>query len=162
MSINRHKPHLIVLPEDDANRQMVNGFIQALNVNARVIQVMPSVGGWSKLLEKFEKEYIRPMESYPQRRLILLIDFDEQNTRYEDAKHRIPEDLENRVFVLGVWSEPEQLKKKSSKSFEGIGGALAEECPHSRNQLWEDDLLKHNEGELARLLVSVESFLFKA
>ena len=27
MSVNRHQPHVFVLPEDDANRQMAIGFI---------------------------------------------------------------------------------------------------------------------------------------
>ncbi|QEI40683.1 hypothetical protein BMF77_01255 [Dolichospermum sp. UHCC 0315A] len=41
MSINKNKPHLLILPEDDANRQIVNGFIQNLNVNNRAIQILP-------------------------------------------------------------------------------------------------------------------------
>lgn len=27
MSVNRHKEHILVLPEDDANRQMANGLV---------------------------------------------------------------------------------------------------------------------------------------
>jgi len=27
MSINKYEPHLLVLPEDDANRKIANGFI---------------------------------------------------------------------------------------------------------------------------------------
>jgi hypothetical protein len=30
MSINKHLPHFLVLPEDDANRQIANGFITKL------------------------------------------------------------------------------------------------------------------------------------
>lgn len=160
MSLNRYKPHIIVLPEDDANRQMVNGFIQALNVNARAIQVMPPAGGWSKVLNSFEKGYVPDMRSYLDRRLILLIDFDEQNIRYKDVKDGIPADLNDRVFILGVWSEPEQLRRKSGKSFEGIGSLLAQGCPNNRDELWEDDLLKHNDSEVERLVLSVASFLF--
>jgi hypothetical protein len=48
MSLNKHKPHLIVLPEDDANRQIANGFINSSNVNQRAIQVLPPVGGLEK------------------------------------------------------------------------------------------------------------------
>lgn len=47
MSINKYKAHLLVLPEDDANRQMANGFILDPNLNERVIQVLPPVGGWN-------------------------------------------------------------------------------------------------------------------
>ncbi len=161
MSINRRRPHIIVLPEDDANRQIVNGFTQALNVNGRVIQVMPPVGGWSRVRDTFERDYIFDMRSYPDRRLILLIDFDEQESRYENVKSKIPGDLNDRVFVLGVWSEPEQLRRKTKKDFERIGDSLAEECPDNRNELWEDDLLKHNRKELDRLVSSVRPFLFR-
>lgn len=101
------------------------------------------------------------MRSYPDRMLILLIDFDEQESRYQNVKSRIPGDLNDRVFVLGVWSEPEQLKRKTKKSFERIGDSLAEECPDNRNELWEDDLLKHNRKELDRLVSSVRPFLFR-
>jgi hypothetical protein len=27
MSANKYKPHVVVLPEDDANRQLANGFL---------------------------------------------------------------------------------------------------------------------------------------
>ena len=38
MKVNKEQPHLLVLPEDDANRQIVNGFINHLNVNKSAIQ----------------------------------------------------------------------------------------------------------------------------
>jgi len=58
MSINKFKPHILVLPEDDANRQIANGFIQALNVNERAIQVMPNADGWKKAVDNLQ--YSRP------------------------------------------------------------------------------------------------------
>jgi hypothetical protein len=35
MSVNREKPHIWLVPEDDANRQVANGFLQSLDVFAR-------------------------------------------------------------------------------------------------------------------------------
>ena len=70
--------------------------------------------------------------------------------------------MKDRVFVLGILSEPEELKKKISKTFEEIGECLAEDCPEKKNELWEHELLRHNESELNRIIVSVQSFLFRA
>jgi hypothetical protein len=66
----------------------------------------------------------------------------------------------NRAFVLGVLSEPEKLKTKCKMSFEKIGETLAEGCPDNKHELWMDELLKHNEGELSRILLLVRPFLF--
>ncbi len=42
MSVNRALPHVLVLPEDDANRQIANGFLLALDSSVqRRIQVLP-------------------------------------------------------------------------------------------------------------------------
>lgn len=61
MSINRYQPHIFVLPEDDANRQMANGCVKSLTVNGRVIQILPPVGGWMNVLDRFEKIYVPEM-----------------------------------------------------------------------------------------------------
>ena len=49
MSVNVFQPHLMVLPEDDANRQIVNGFLLDPSLNQRAIQPLPIDGGWSKV-----------------------------------------------------------------------------------------------------------------
>ncbi|QKQ77238.1 hypothetical protein [Nostoc sp. TCL240-02] len=160
MSVNHYQPHVFVLPEDDANRQIVNGFILDLNLNSRAIQVLPPAGGWKKVVEKFTNDYASTMRQYPQRMIILLIDFDEDKDRLIYVKHQIPDDLKNRVFVLGVLSEPESLRRDINKSFEKIGEALAKDCSDNTNELWEHDLLTHNKTELVRLISSVKLFLF--
>jgi len=48
MRVNKFVEHILVLPEDDANRQIVNGFILNLSVNATAIQVLPIANGWKK------------------------------------------------------------------------------------------------------------------
>ncbi|WP_268812035.1 hypothetical protein [Aphanizomenon flos-aquae] len=42
------------------------------------------------------------MRQFPQRNMLLLIDFDAQEDRFSYAKDYIPEDLRDRVFILGV------------------------------------------------------------
>jgi hypothetical protein len=45
---NKFKPHVLVLPEDDANRQIANGFLSNSKLVVRAIQVLPIVGGWQE------------------------------------------------------------------------------------------------------------------
>ncbi|QHG17135.1 hypothetical protein [Nostoc sp. ATCC 53789] len=160
MSINKHRPHILVLPEDDANRQIANGFILNLNLNSRAIQVLPEAGGWKNVLEKFTNDYASIMRQYPDTMVALLIDFDEDKERLSYVKGRIPDDVKNRVFVIGVLSEPERLRRDIKKSFEKIGEALAKDCSDDTNELWGHDLLIHNKTELERMISSVKPFLF--
>jgi hypothetical protein len=44
MSVNKYQPHILVLPEDDANRQLANGFVLDQSVATRNIQVLEEVG----------------------------------------------------------------------------------------------------------------------
>ena len=144
MRINKYKPHILVLPEDDANRQIANGFLLDRNLNNSAIQVMPPAGGWQKVINSFTKDYAPEMQKYSQRMIVLLIDFDGDEERLSYVKARIRDNLKERVFILGVQSEPESLKKKTQKSFESIGEALAKDCSEHRNELWGHELLKHN------------------
>ena len=40
MSVNKYLPHVLVLPEDDANRQLANGFLLDPNLLDRRIQLL--------------------------------------------------------------------------------------------------------------------------
>lgn len=161
MTVNREKEHLLVLPEDDANRQIVIGFINDLNVNNSVIQVVPIADGWKKAVEQLTNDYGPGMRKYLKRRIVLIIDFDKNENRFSYVDSHIPEDLKERVFVLGVQSNPEKLKSDSRKSFEEIGKSLAQDCSDNPNELWGHNLLQHNKGELDRMASSVKPWLFK-
>ena len=56
MSVNRYKPHLLILPEDGANRQIANGFILHPSIAARHVQVLGEAGGWCSVIDKLEKK----------------------------------------------------------------------------------------------------------
>ena len=45
----------------------------------------------------------------------LLIDFDERENRFSYVESQIPDDLKERVFVLGVQSNPESLRRDIKK-----------------------------------------------
>ncbi len=158
MSINKYIPHILVLPEDDANRQIAKGFVRDLD--GRFIQVVPVAGGWKKVVEQFTNHYAHTMERFPKRMMALIIDFDQSEDRFNYVRNQIPKDLKNRVFILGVLSEPEKLKKDTEKSFEDIGKSLAKDCVNNTNELWGHDLLKHNETELNRMIKDVKPLLF--
>ncbi|MBD2691664.1 hypothetical protein [Anabaena catenula] len=160
MSINKYEQHIFVLPEDDANRQIANGFIQDLNLNQRAIQVRPIANGWKKAVEQLTNDYAPAMRHFPKRMIVLLIDFDEREDRLSYVQSHIPEDLRNRVFVLGVQSNPESLQRDIKQSLEAIGEALATDCSENKNQLWGHHLLIHNKPELERMIKFVKPFLF--
>lgn len=101
-----------MLPEDDANRQLANGFVNHIAVNQNKIRVLPPADGWTKISGKFSSDHCADMENYPQRLMILMIDFDSNAARHQDMN--IPTGLRDRVFVIGVFSEPEKLKEGRS------------------------------------------------
>ena len=117
-------------------------------------------------MEEFENNHIINIRQFPKRNILLLIDFDDQEDRFSYAEGYIPENLRNRVFILGVKIEPRDLKKdvlknfQGIKSFEDIGEALAKECAENNNELWGHHLLIHNKPELERMILSVKPFLF--
>ncbi len=164
MSVDKYKKHILVLPEDDANRKIANGFLLEPNLNKSVIQILPPAKGWIKVLNSFKDNHVSNMEKYSQRMMLLLIDFDLKEDRLEQVKNQIPDALRNRVFVLGVQSEPENLKKllaSDHNSFEKIGKSLAQDCVNGTYTLWGHDLLKQNRTELDRMISDVKPFLFK-
>jgi hypothetical protein len=161
MSANKNQPHIYVLPEDYANRQLANGFFldHSLWNRRRSFQVLPEVGGWTKVLACFQSDHIKGMERYPQRFMVLLIDFDDREDRLDMAKAAIPAHLTDRVFILGVRSKPETLRQYLG-SYETIGLALAKDCREETDTTWGHDLLCHNASELDRLREHVRPILF--
>lgn len=161
MSVNFYKPHVLVLPEDDANRQIAIGFLLDPSLKQRNIQILTPSGGWGKVLSSFVKDHIEGLRKYSLRYLVLLIDFDDQvAARREHFLQHFPDDVHDRVFLLGTSSEPEPLRKKCGDSLEAIGKQLAVECYRGETNLWAHALLAHNEPERQRLNAKVKSILF--
>ena len=158
MSVNRHLPHLFILPEDDANRQLANGF--ALGVATNQLRVLPEAGGWAHVRDTFASDHVDGMQRFDGRLMVLLVDFDNNPSRLQDVQAGIPDDLADRVFILGVMSEPEDLKRNGLGSYESIGKALADECRTRGAAIWSHRLLQHNAAELERLRGSVCDLLF--
>jgi hypothetical protein len=160
MSVNKYSPHVLVLPEDDANRQIARGFALYLSTTAQHIKVLNPAGGWLNVLEQFKAEYSHYLRRFPNGFIVLLIDFDEDPERLDRVKQNLPIDLQNRVFILGTFSEPEALRQANLGSFEAIGLAIAKDCHDETDLIWGHSLLQHNASELDRLRQHVRPVLF--
>jgi len=159
MKVNKYLPHVLVLPEDDANRELANGFLLDPYLSIWKIQVLEEVGGWRNVLDHFLSHHVVEMGIFPGRFMVLLIDFDGRKERLQYGKERIPNHLTDRVFILGAWSEPEALKPTLG-SYETIGLKLARDCREETNMTWGHELLRHNAGELDRLRKQLLPLLF--
>lgn len=161
MSVNKFKPHVYILPEDHANEQIANGFVDHDQVQDKWVQVMRPAGGWTFVIEKFKCEYMQHLRKYNGSHLILLIDFDGQfNTRRVAFQNEIPDDLKARVFVIGSKLTPEGLKRELGRSLEQIGNSLANDCFERTQATWDHDHLAHNNPDLLRLIQTVRPILF--
>jgi len=161
MSVNKDRPHVLVLPEDEANRQLAEGFHLEVDwTQQRQMQILPVAHGWKKVLNLFKMVHVVEMNRYPHRFMILLIDLDNKEERLEEAKAVIPSQLKDRAFILATLSKPEHLKPSLGPFYETIGSKLAKDCRGETNPTWEHDLLKHNASELDRLRHHVRPILF--
>lgn len=160
MSPNRFLPHVLVLPEDDANRELVVGFLLDSSLSRRAIDFLEVAGGWTKILDRFESYEIAGMRRFQKRFMVLLLDFDNDANRLGIARGRIPPDLADRVFILGSLSDPESLCRAGLGRPEEIGLALAKDCREGTNTVWDHALLRHNAGEVERLRQHVRPILF--
>ena len=161
MSVNKYKPHLYVIPEDDADRQIADGFVLHARVAARQVQVVEPAGGWSRVLDTFKEEYL-PLLQNPMTHVVMLIDFDgsPQERRAKFAAE-IPDSVRERVFVIGPGMRPEDLRQALGiGGFEDVGRALADDCDGNQLNTWSHAQLQHNEEERLRLVHYVRAFLF--
>ena len=118
---NKYSPHVLVLPEDDANNDLANGFLRHDKIAKRAIRVLPVAGGWPKVRDKFLNEHVSGMNRFPNRYVVLLMDFDEDQERFGNIVAQVPAEFRERVFLIGVWSEPEKLPRSELGSREEIG-----------------------------------------
>jgi hypothetical protein len=160
--VNKYGKQLLVLPEDRANATIARGFALHPRLKGARYTILPEAGGWVKALEKFRDVHVPEMQRNTERVLVLLIDFDEKRDRFERAVEYVPLERRDRVFVLGVWSEPERLKADlNSSCLEKIGTRFARACNGEPEAIWAHPLLKHNEDERQRLQQQLGTFLFE-
>jgi hypothetical protein len=159
VSCNNDQPHVHIFPEDDANRQLALGFSSHVDSWPRQMQVVDVAGGWNEVLKQFKSDHVKYMDRFPQRFMVLLIDFDAKKSRLGAAQRVVPPHLAERVFVLGAWTQPEALRAALG-SYADIGSALAADCRDGTDKTWRHGLLQHNASELVRLRKCVRSIFF--
>jgi hypothetical protein len=141
---------------------MVNGFSTLLEINERQFYVYDLARGWERgkeTLLKLSKGYMR---EYPSSYALLIVDFDGNAHRGSEIKNQIPEEVRDRVFVVGVLNEPENLKNSTGMKFEQLGLQIAEGCKDSNIDFWErQELLAHNVDEIRRLSKAVRNLFFR-
>jgi hypothetical protein len=159
MSANKYLPHLLVIPEDDANREIITGFRNHSSVKSHQIQVESVARGWKKAVVRFVEEFAVPMtKKFDMRHVLILIDFDERENRFEFVQDMIPEDLRNRVFIMGCQDEPEGpqgVRTATGLTNEKLGEALAEACTNGTDGVWAHEILAHNLPELQRMRATI-------
>ena len=153
--MNKYQPHILVLPEDDANRELANGF-DVETGGLGQFKVLRPAGGWRNVLELFKSVHIAELNRHAERLMVLLVDFDGSPSRLAQVKDVIPSPLNDRVFVLGVWTEPEDLHQGLRET----GALLAKDCRDGTSRTWSHELLKHNSAEVDRLRQLVRPILF--
>jgi len=160
MSANKYKPHVLILPEDDANRQIINGFLTDPAISRRAVQPLENAGGWTQVIANFLHNHVAIMQNNLNRYMILVFDSDNAEDRIAKVRAGIPADVKDRVFILTTLSKPEDLKRAGLGTFEEIGMRLATDCRNSTRTTWDHSLLKHNADELDRMGSTIRLILF--
>jgi hypothetical protein len=166
--VNRERPHVLILPEDAANRDIANGFYLDVD-HQRALQVLPVQRGWTNVRDALQQTYVPELRRFRCAHLVALIDFDSQPGRHtlftDDLE--LPADIAERVFIAGALTEVEDPRRSlvhrhliSPNTLEHIGGALAEECRNGGSLVWGDKLLAHNAVEVARMRTALRPILF--
>ena len=164
---NIYQPHLLVLPEDDANRQILVGFKNHLAVNSRKMEVQNIAGGWLVAVNAVVEVHVPLMRKFPMRHVLLVIDFDGHSERREYVLTKIPADVQDRFYILSCSDEPERLlasmgiRAEEGSKLETLGKRLATDCERDTHETWNHAMLVHNATELERLRANVKDFLFR-
>ena len=130
------------------------------------IQVLTPCGGWRRVLESLDRDHLADLRRYSERRVVLVIDFDGDESRLGWALSQIPGDVRDRVFIIGARTEPEDLKRSLRQampdcgSYEKIGSALADDCRADTRAVWDQPDLACNRFELDRMAATVRPCLF--
>jgi hypothetical protein len=159
MSVNRFREHVIVVPEDDADRQLALGFVLHAAVNRTHIRLDGIADGWPNLLRRLREEYIGHLRRFPGGHVVLLMDFDDRIEERRRALENLVAEFddrgqwEGRVYLLGAAKDPEQLVREFGTHETRIGERLADECFREKFEWWDDELLAHNRETRERLSV---------
>ena len=100
------------------------------------------------------------LQKYKSSHVALIVDFDGKRERGSEIKQLVGEGVRDRVFVIGVLTEPEKLRNATGIKFEQLGRQIAEGCKDSSIDFWQHDLLVHNIEEIRLLSGAIRDIFF--
>lgn len=147
----------MIVPEDQKNNDLINGFINGSRFDVRQIQVMPIAGGWSKAADSVETLNLAERAN---RHVLLVIDFDDNlEKRRKEIDKRLTKFLDEaqrkRVYLLDTRNIPEDFRSALHMSAEQVGAKLSLECEDPQSHFWQGALFEHNFDERTRLIAEV-------
>lgn len=150
--MNYYKKHLYVILEDEQYQKIMNGVNLSFHVKDDVIKISNFSGGWRKVFKDF-LGLISLMSKFPERHILLLIDFDyEFESRLVKFRNSVPNELQRRVFILGIDNkESEDLARLFKCNIEEVGKKLVEDCPDGDLSAWKNIHLECNLPEIERM-----------
>jgi len=149
---------VIVIPEDPAIRDVVNGFLG--EIDHQRLHVEPPSGGWSKAFDKLMEIGARQGRS-----IVVVIDEDVDPNRAS----KMPEGDHANVYVLTIRPKVESLRTELRKqglikpnSLEEIGRVLAKDCREGTRYAWACKALAGNSERLAQMEEELKPILFRS
>jgi hypothetical protein len=162
---NAYQPHVMIVPEDAACRDVANGFVLRVDRD-RAVQVLPPMDGWANVRDALVRDAFR-LARFPERRLVVIVDFDNDLGRAEAVMGGCPDAIKDRVYIVGARDEVEDLRSSlvaqgrlDPNTLEGIGRLLAADCRHEAVVTWSHDMLGHNEAQYERMRTDLRALLF--
>lgn len=156
MSVNRERPYLIVLFEDNAYKDLFLGFEFSFH---KQIQQKPVLQGFDDVLFQLTNSNsttLKELNKYPNAYILAITDADmdsHQESNIDTLKKSIKGIYRNRIFVLGSKYEAENIKKEiiGQGKWRRLAKELESSCQNDSCELWHNDMLKHNLDEIVRL-----------
>jgi len=139
--VDKFKPHLFIVPEDDADRQIAVGFQMHLEAKGEM-QIVDVARGWLKVVGVIKDEYVPLLKNNLNSHVLGIIDCDKDADRIAEQLENFPEDIRNRIFLLGV--------RSAKMHFAEIGEKLADECYKDELDLWNHEMLSYSSSEALR------------
>lgn len=139
MKINRQQKHVIFFGEDEATRDLAQGFIESAKIDELRCDVWHEFGtGWQSTAEAIERV---KMAHYPLTHLILVIDLDRKGQQHIDyLKNEIANSpFRDRVYVIGGSNDVQALQRDFTK-----GNSIGKMSCQDTGRAIADDALRMN------------------
>ena len=132
---------VVVYPEDAATKDLAVALTESkcgsVFKQNKTITVKRPCGGKDNAVETALKNC--DLKRFPNRRIIILIDFDKCNTTLAKIKQKIPPEYVGKFFILGWTGEIEDLKSEvgcAGTGFNRLAERLVDDCFPQCHGVW--------------------------